>query len=176
MFTMNRSIVLFLTLAVTVLAEPKTARVQLTPHNAQTRNVTGELNLVQGEDNSILITGRIRGLTEGLHGFHVHEKGDLKDGCTSTGPHFNPQNVTHGAPDGPVRHVGDLGNILANDQGEAIVHIRDSVISFSGTNNIAGRAFVVHSGVDDLGKGNSTLSSTTGNAGDRWACGIIQVE
>ncbi|XP_017891068.1 superoxide dismutase [Cu-Zn]-like isoform X2 [Ceratina calcarata] len=171
---MNRMIVLFLALVVAVLAE-KTARVQLTPHNAQTRNVTGELNLVQDADNSILITGRIRGLTEGLHGFHVHEKGDLKDGCTSTGPHFNPRKVHHGAPHDSVRHVGDLGNIRANDQGEATVHIRDNVISFSGENNIVGRAFVVHSGVDDLGKGNSTLSSTTGNAGDRWACGIIEL-
>ncbi|XP_017891067.1 superoxide dismutase [Cu-Zn]-like isoform X1 [Ceratina calcarata] len=172
---MNRMIVLFLALVVAVLAEQKTARVQLTPHNAQTRNVTGELNLVQDADNSILITGRIRGLTEGLHGFHVHEKGDLKDGCTSTGPHFNPRKVHHGAPHDSVRHVGDLGNIRANDQGEATVHIRDNVISFSGENNIVGRAFVVHSGVDDLGKGNSTLSSTTGNAGDRWACGIIEL-
>lgn len=169
-------IILFVTLVAAVLAEQKTARVQLTPHNAQTRNVTGELKLVQGEENTIEITGTIKGLTKGLHGFHVHEKGDLKDGCTSTGPHFNPDHTNHGAPDSAVRHAGDLGNIEANEQGEATVNIKDKIISFSGKNNIIGRAFVVHSGVDDLGKGNSSLSLTTGNAGDRWACGIIQLE
>lgn len=67
----------------------------MVPHNAQIRNVTGKLIIVQNDDNSIDITGKINGLTEGLHGFHVHEKGDLRNGCTSTGPHFNPENVNY---------------------------------------------------------------------------------
>ena len=32
------------------------------------------------------------------HGFHVHEYGDLSDGCTSAGGHYNPRGVKHGAP------------------------------------------------------------------------------
>lgn len=72
-----------------------------------------------------------------------------------------------------MRHVGDLGNILANERGEAEIDIKDFIISLSGKNNIIGRAIVIHSGEDDLGKGNSTLSASTGNSGDRWACGII---
>lgn len=35
------------------------------------------------------------------------------------------------------------------------------------------RGVVVHSGQDDLGLGNSPLSNTTGNSGDRVACGVI---
>lgn len=84
--------------------------------------------------------------------------------------------VTHGAPEDHVRHVGDLGNIQAGSNGEAIVNITDNVISLSGPNNILGRSIVVHSGEDDLGKGNHTLSSTTGNSGDRWACGVIGIQ
>lgn len=75
-----------------------------------------------------------------------------------------------------MRHVGDLGNIRTNENGEADVNIKDFIISFTGKNNIIGRAIVVHSGEDDLGKGNTTLSASTGNSGDRWACGIIEAE
>ncbi|XP_076761593.1 uncharacterized protein LOC143429735 [Xylocopa sonorina] len=171
---MNRMIILLLGIAAIVIAEKKTAHVHLVPNNAQTRNVKGDLTIVQNEDNTVHITGKVEGLTEGLHGMHVHAKGDLQEGCISTGPHFNPENVTHGGPDSPVRHVGDLGNIRANAQGEAEVHIIDSIISLSGKHNIIGRAMVVHSGEDDLGKGNTPLSATTGNSGDRWACGIIE--
>lgn len=38
----------------------------------------------------VRITGTIKGLSQGLHGFHVHDKGDLSQGCDSAGPHFNP--------------------------------------------------------------------------------------
>ncbi|XP_012348529.1 superoxide dismutase [Cu-Zn], chloroplastic isoform X1 [Apis florea] len=176
---MNRIIILLLgILIVESVTESekvkKTVKVNLIPHNAQIRNVTGKLIIVQNDDNSVNITGKISGLTEGLHGFHVHEKGDLRNGCTSTGPHFNPENVTHGGQDSPIRHVGDLGNIQANAKGEADVHIKDFIISLTGKNSILGRAIVVHSGEDDLGKGNSSLSTSTGNSGDRWACGIIE--
>lgn len=33
------------------------------------------------------------------------------------GAHFNPNNMTHGAPEDEVRHAGDLGNIVANAEG-----------------------------------------------------------
>ena len=34
----------------------------------------------------------IKGLKNGNHGFHVHEYGDLTDGCSSSCSHFNPFN------------------------------------------------------------------------------------
>ena len=42
-----------------------------------------------------------------------------------------------------------------------------------GDRSVIGRSFVVHAGVDDLGKGGHELSPTTGNAGGRLACGVI---
>ena len=55
----------------------------------------------------------------------------------------------------------------------AQVNIVDSQISLCGPTSIVGRAFVVHAGVDDLGKGGNAESLKTGNAGARIGCGII---
>ncbi|XP_011875619.1 PREDICTED: superoxide dismutase [Cu-Zn]-like isoform X2 [Vollenhovia emeryi] len=176
---MSRMSVLLLAAVIAVTAtyaeEELVAVVRLTSFSA--RNVTGNLKIVQNPpDGPVTITGKIYGLTEGLHGFHVHEKGDLTMGCTSAGAHFNPENVDHGAPNDTVRHVGDLGNIQANSAGEAVINITDNGISLKGSHSILGRSIVVHSGEDDLGKGNNSLSLSTGNAGDRWACGVVGIE
>lgn len=73
----------------------------------------------------------------------VHEFGDNTNGCTSAGPHFNPFNKTHGGPADEERHVGDLGNIVADASGVAKVDIQDSVITLQGANTILGRSLVV---------------------------------
>lgn len=39
---------------------------------------------------TVFITGNITGLTKGPHGFHIHQDGDLRNGCNSMGPHYNP--------------------------------------------------------------------------------------
>ncbi|KAG7035977.1 Superoxide dismutase [Cu-Zn], chloroplastic, partial [Cucurbita argyrosperma subsp. argyrosperma] len=89
------------------------------------------------------------------------------------GPHFNPNKLTHGAPEDEIRHAGDLGNIVAKADGVAEATIVDNQIPLSGPNSVVGRAFVVHELEDDLGKGGHELSSTTGNAGGRLACGVV---
>ncbi|EEE58604.1 hypothetical protein OsJ_09942 [Oryza sativa Japonica Group] len=68
-------------------------------------------------------------------------------------PHFNPHNKSHGAPSDDERHVGDLGNIVANKDGVADIFIKDLQISLSGPHSILGRAVVVHADSDDLGRG-----------------------
>lgn len=107
------------------------------------------------------------------HGFHVHEAGDLTDGCSSACAHFNPFNTTHGGPDSKIRHVGDLGNIQADGKGKAKYSFYDSMISLRGKCNIIGRAIVIHANEDDLGLGGDAESLKTGNAGKRIACAVI---
>ena len=72
-----------------------------------------------------------------------------------------------------IRHVGDLGNVTAGDDGVAKYESEDALVHLCGETSVIGRSFVVHAGVDDLGQGGHELSSTTGNAGGRLACGVI---
>ena len=62
------------------------------------------------------------------HGFHVHEAGDLSDHCKSACAHFNPYNKTHGCPGKEDRHIGDLGNLIADENGNAIYSTNDDMI------------------------------------------------
>ena len=39
------------------------------------------------------IYGEMNGLTDGLHGFHVHEFGGLGNGCKDAGGHYDPEQV-----------------------------------------------------------------------------------
>ncbi|KAF9594194.1 hypothetical protein IFM89_028851 [Coptis chinensis] len=135
--------------------------------------VEGVVTLSQEDGGHTSVNVRVTGLTPGPHGFHLHEFGDTTNGCISTGPHFNPNGLTHGAPEDEVRHAGDLGNIVANAEGVAEATIVDTQIPLSGPNAVVGRAFVVHELADDLGKGGHELSLSTGNAGGRLACGML---
>ncbi len=49
----------------------------------------------------------------------------------------------------------------------------DNKITLSGARSIVGRGVVVHQDKDDFGKGGTPDSLTTGNAGNRIACGVI---
>jgi len=84
-------------------------------------------------EGGIKIVANVEGLTPGKHGFHIHEFGDCSrlDG-KSAGGHFNPDGKMHSAPDSEERHVGDMGNLLANEEGKAYYEMIDTHISFSG--------------------------------------------
>lgn len=131
--------------------------------------VSGEVVFTQ-TGSGIHVSANIQGLSEGKHGFHIHEYGDCSaaDG-TSAGGHFNPQENQHGAPADENRHIGDLGNLVAGPDGVATLDYTDSKLTFSGVNSIIGRGIIVHAAEDDL------ISQPTGNAGARVACGVIGV-
>ncbi|KAH8862898.1 Superoxide dismutase [Cu-Zn] isoform 1 [Schistosoma japonicum] len=136
--------------------------------------VKGVVNFTQDTtDGPVHIHGEFSGLKPGKHGFHVHEFGDTTNGCTSAGAHFNPTNQEHGAPNDSIRHVGDLGNVVATDDGKGVYDATDKLISLSGPHSIIGRTMVIHENEDDLGRGGHDLSKVTGNAGGRVACGVI---
>jgi hypothetical protein len=70
------------------------------------------------EDDKTLVSGEVSGLSEGLHGFHIHEFGDTRDGCKAAGGHYNPEGMTHGGPGDTVRQsVNEAFDISLGDCG-----------------------------------------------------------
>lgn len=144
----------------------------LNPDNSEAKGIV--LFKQANIDSPCLIKGKFTGLKKNSkHGFHVHEFGDLSNGCTTAGPHFNPTAQTHGGPEEEIRHVGDLGNIQSDSDGNATYEKEDKLITLMGKYSIVGRSCVVHADEDDLGRGNFPDSKTTGHSGARIACGVI---
>jgi len=139
--------------------------------------VTGTVTFEQESEGSpTTITWDIKGNDPNAkRGMHIHQYGDNTNGCTSAGPHFNPHSKDHGAPGDDERHVGDLGNVDTDSEGNAKGTVTDKLIKLIGPESIIGRTVVVHAGTDDLGKGGNTESKKTGNAGPRPACGVIGI-
>lgn len=136
-------------------------------------NVSGIIKLTQ-ISNKLKIEYEIFGLKDGLHGFHIHEYGDLTDNCKNACKHFNPYNKNHGSNNSKERHLGDLGNISSkNNISKGIIYNNSISLDLKKKNNIIGRSFIVHEDRDDLGRGNNEESLKTGNAGKRLACGVI---
>lgn len=128
----------------------------------------------QGE--YIVIDIQLKGLSKnGLHGFHVHEAGDLTDKCESMCAHFNPYNKQHGGPGLKERHVGDLGNLKSDKNGNVNIKMSDTMIKLKGKANIIGRGLIIHADEDDLGNGLNESSKINGNSGKRIACAIIGI-
>ena len=125
-----------------------------------------------------------------INACHIHQYGDMLEGCKSLGPHWNPSNSKHGHTNLSIgldkhiklknqncqSHAGDLlNNIKADSNGRFYYEYLDYRINLFGdvSESIIGRSVVIHNGVDDLGLGNNKESLETGNAGERIDCAII---
>jgi Cu-Zn family superoxide dismutase len=128
----------------------------------------------RGTKIEISLTGFKKNTINKMHGFHIHEAGDLTDECMGACSHFNPYNTQHGGILSKIRHVGDLGNIHVDVDGNVQMTFYDKMIKLRGTTcNIIGRSVVIHEDPDDNGLGGFPDSLTTGHAGKRLACAVI---
>ena len=66
------------------------------------------------------------------------EFGDFTNPCNSSGGHYNPNHMDHGAPEDTIRHVGDLGNVNSDSSGTVSLYISDKQISLNGPHSIIG--------------------------------------
>jgi Cu-Zn family superoxide dismutase len=119
--------------------------------------------------DGVVVRATLTGLTPGsLHGFHIHEKGDCSaPDASSAGGHYAPEGHPHGLPPAEPRHAGDMGNVVADDEGSVKVERTFDSFALDGDNSVVGLAVIVHAKED---KG----TQPTGAAGARIACGVIE--
>ena len=134
------------------------------------KNLTGIVIFTQ-KDDFVHIRIDVKGLDKNhLHGFHIHETGDLREGCASCCSHYNPTNTYHG--DLYCGHAGDLGNIKTDKNGNCNISLKTNKFI---VDEILGRSIIIHEDEDDLGLGNFEDSKTTGHSGKRIACSVIGI-
>jgi len=132
-------------------------------------NLLGYAMVFEDDDGAIGVAVVARGLTQGSHGIHVHELGNCDPAGEKTfeqaGAHFNPDNGPH------PTHAGDLGNLIADEEGETVftTFVTDFDLSGAGSNlqDADGSALVIHADVDDL------ATDPSGNSGARIACAVL---
>jgi Cu-Zn family superoxide dismutase len=133
-------------------------------------SLTGEATFRQSP-SGVIVRLQVNNAPPGMHGVHVHEKGDCSDiEAKSAGPHFNPTNAPHGGPGEAPHHAGDLGNLNVGADGTGVLEMTTSSLTIAdGPNAVAQRAIVVHEKTDDL------QTQPTGSSGGRIGCGVIEL-
>ena len=145
------------------------ASATLSPTTGNT--AAGTVKLAEQADGSVQVTVDLTGVPPGVHGFHIHDKGDCGDNGNAAGGHFNPMATAHGAPAAEPHHAGDFGNVTADASGNVrTTFTTRSVTVAAGATSAVGHAVILHANPDDL------QTQPTGNAGGRIACGVVQLQ
>lgn len=144
------------------------------------------------------VTADLVGLSQGFHGFHVHTTGTCDPEATdasnnpspffTAGSHWNTSGSDHGS------HTGDLAPVLAMDTGAAFQRSLTDRFQARELFDEDGSAVIVHAGSDNLANvpektstgdkryhshaydtfGPDEDSRKTGDAGTRFACGVVK--
>ncbi len=132
-------------------------------------NVTGWATFTDRSTGGVAVVVHIENAPPGMHGLHVHEKGDCSaPDASSAGGHFNPGGMQHAGPTDTHRHAGDLGNITIESNGTGHLELVTDLLTVRpGPNSVVGKAVVFHEKADDL------KTQPTGNAGGRLGCGVV---
>ena len=136
--------------------------------DANGQNV-GSANMRATPSGLVLITLSISGLTQGWHGFHIHETGacDPATGFQSAGGHL-ADGKKHGVLVEGGPHPGDLPNQMVQESGVLVAEVFTDRLTADLIFDADGSAFMIHSERDDY------QTQPGGESGDRVACGVIE--
>lgn len=169
-----KTVVLF---ALIACGSAHAASEQVTVHQVTAEGIGKSLGTVKIDETEygLKFTPDLKGLTPGIHGFHVHAKGSCEPGesegkvvaAGAAGGHLDPANT--GKHLGPYAegHLGDLPAVYVDDQGNATYPVLAPRLK--SLSEIKGKALMVHVGGDN----HADHPKPLGGGGARYACGVI---
>ncbi|MCB5191452.1 superoxide dismutase family protein [Methylobacillus arboreus] len=131
--------------------------------------------LVTESKYGVVFTPALKGLTPGLHGFHLHQNPSCdtneQDGkrvpAGAAGAHLDPANANkHGTPWGDG-HLGDLPPLYIDANGAASQPVLAPRLKLK---DVSGHALIIHAGGDN----HSDHPEKLGGGAGRVACGVIR--
>lgn len=161
-----------------VFATAAHADVTVTMHKVSQEGITDEIGNIKVSESEfgLVFTPELKGLSPGVHGFHVHQNPSCdplgKDGkvtaAGAAGGHYDPENAKkHASPWGDG-HLGDLPALYVDAEGNARLPVLAPRLTK--LDQIKGRALMVHEGGDNY----SDHPMPLGGGGGRMACGVIR--
>ncbi len=142
----------------------------------------GDAVIVDAKDG-VLLRLRVKGLSPGWHGAHIHLTGTCDDagaGFKASGAHFDPENHEHGLQNAAGSERGDLPNLYAGADGTATVEFFRANLHLKPSEEAAtengpyplldddGFAIIIHANPDDH------TTQPIGGAGDRLLCAAFK--
>jgi superoxide dismutase, Cu-Zn family len=163
--------------ATSVVAGPSSA-----PHASGTfvdaRGVEiGWLRLTEDRDGIVHVNVHVKGLSAGLHGIHIHAIGACSPDFAAAGGHYNPLGAQHGLDNPLGPHLGDLPNLIVNEDGIGHLDAKTDRVTLSeGTSTLFdadGSAFIIHANMDNQTTDVASGGPANGNSGARIACARV---
>ena len=134
----------------------------------------GTITIKEGKDG-VTLEPKLKGLTAGEHGFHVHEnpscepadKDGKKTAAQAAGGHLDPAGTKAHKGPGGGGHKGDLPKLVVSDKGEAKDKIEAKGMTLA---DFQGHSLMIHEGGDNY----SDTPKPLGGGGARIACGVVK--
>lgn len=153
------------------------ASMSVTMHATDSKGVGKSLGKIEisSTKHGTVFTPDLKGLTPGVHGFHVHTNPNCgpaeKDGNMvpglAAGGHYDPKKTgKHDTPWG-AGHLGDLPALYVTSEGRASTPVLAPRVKFA---DLKGRALMIHAGGDNY----SDTPKKLGGGGARAACGVVK--
>ncbi len=151
-------------------AKAPTAKAALSGTDSEIK-MTGEAVYSQDVDGKVTANISVANAEEGAHGIHIHADGSCEDAGKAAGGHWSlEEDSDHGEPNAEESHIGDMGNIVVDAEGNGTLEISLDAwtLGDGAETDVVGHAIIFHADEDDFGQ-------PTGNAGDRHGCGVIEL-